>query len=298
MCFAPQRRTMSRRGNFQKLSNPAVFCAFGLGNVLRATTACTFSKSGPAHFDFEMCFAPQQRTLFRRGNFQKLSNPAVLCTFGLGNVLRATTACTFSKNGPNLVCFAHFDFEMCFALQRRALFHHLNFPKCSGNGVCCTFWLGNVLRATTPGTFPPSQLPKVLRKWCALYILTSKCASRQNGVQFFISHLARWLHTHRFSEPTFRPSRDTNHWKNAVFYGFSAFRAPPSSFLWLFLFSDLLFSSLLFWLFRPLLFHVPLLSEIWLVNFLRLIYGKGNICFSETASSPRDSSGNENCSRS
>ena len=28
-----------------------------------------------------------------------------------------------SKSGPELVCFAHFDFEMCFAPQRRALFH-------------------------------------------------------------------------------------------------------------------------------------------------------------------------------
>ena len=61
-----------------------------------------------------------------------------------------------------------------------------------------------------------SERPKVLREWCALYILTSKCASRHNGVQFFISHLARWLRTRRFSEPTFRPSGATNHWKNTV----------------------------------------------------------------------------------
>ena len=27
-----------------------------------------------------------------------------------------------SKSGPNLVCFTHFDFEMCFAPQRRAIF--------------------------------------------------------------------------------------------------------------------------------------------------------------------------------
>ena len=40
-----------------------------------------------------------------------------------------------------------------------------------------------------------------------------KCASRHNGVQFFISHLAGWLRTRRFSKPTFRPSGATNHWK-------------------------------------------------------------------------------------
>ena len=31
-----------------------------------------------------------------------------------------------SKSGPTMVCFVHFDFEMCFAPQRRALFRHLN----------------------------------------------------------------------------------------------------------------------------------------------------------------------------
>ena len=79
------------------------------------------SKSAPklrcfAHFDFEMCFAPQCRALFHHLNFQKWS---------------ATTACTFStsqlpkvvRSGPNLVSFVHFDFQMCFAPQRRATFH-------------------------------------------------------------------------------------------------------------------------------------------------------------------------------
>ena len=35
------------------------------------------------------------------------------------------------------------------------------------------------------GTFSTSQLPKVLRQWCALYILTSKRASRHIAVHFF-----------------------------------------------------------------------------------------------------------------
>ena len=58
-----------------------------------------------------------------------------------------------SKSGPKLVCFVHFDLEMCFAPQRRALFRHRNFKKWSGPGVFCTFSLGNVLRATTACTF-------------------------------------------------------------------------------------------------------------------------------------------------
>ena len=80
-----------------------------------------------------------------------------------------------------------------------------------------------MLRATTACTFSTSQLVKVVREWCALYILTWKCASCRNGVQFFISHLASWLRTRRFGEPTFRPSGAPNHWKNTVFRDFPTF---------------------------------------------------------------------------
>ena len=80
-----------------------------------------------------------------------------------------------------------------------------------------------MLRATTACTFSTSQLPNVLRDAGVLYILTCKCASRHNGVQFFISHLASWLRTRRFSEPTFRPSGAPNHWKNTVFRDFPTF---------------------------------------------------------------------------
>ena len=200
MCFAPQRRALFRHLNFQKWSQAGVFCTCSLRNVLRATTACTFStsqlpKSGPklvcfVHFHFEMCFAPQRRALFRHLNFQKWSEAGVFCTCSLRNVLRATTACTFSTSQlPKVVrswcVFVHFHFEMCFAPQRRALFRHLNFQKWSEAGVFCTFSLRNVLRATAACTFSTSQLPKVVRSWCVLYMFTSKCASRHNGVHFF-----------------------------------------------------------------------------------------------------------------
>ena len=52
-----------------------------------------------------------------------------------------------------MLCFVHFDFEMCFAPQRRALIRHLNFQKWSEAGVFCTCWLANVLRATTACNF-------------------------------------------------------------------------------------------------------------------------------------------------
>ena len=109
-----------------------------------------------------MCFAPQRRALFRH-------------FFDIWT----------SKSGPRPSVFNTFDFEMCFAPQRRALFRHLNFQKWSEAGVFCTFWLGNVLRATTACTFSTSQLPKVVRDRQFLTLLTSKCASRHSGVHFF-----------------------------------------------------------------------------------------------------------------
>ena len=44
MCFAPQGRALFRHLNFQKWSEPDVFCTFWLQNVLRATMACDFSS--------------------------------------------------------------------------------------------------------------------------------------------------------------------------------------------------------------------------------------------------------------
>ena len=214
-----------------------------------------------------MCFAPQWRALFRHHNFKKWSDHVVFCTFSLGNVLRATTACTFStsqlpkvvrpcgvlyiftwkcasrhngvhffdiatsKSGPKLVCFVHFHLEMCFAPQRRALLRHRNFQKWSDIGVFCTF-------------------------------LASKCASRHNGVHFFISHLASCLRTRRFSEPTFRPARATNHWKNRVNRDVPTFSRICIFFLLIFSLLTLLTSA----------FQLSILSEVSLLNFLRLYY--------------------------
>ena len=184
-----------------------------------------------------MCFAPQRRALFRH-------------FFDIWT----------SKSGPRPSVFNTFDFQMCFAPQRRALFRHRNFQKWSEAEVFCTFWLGNVLRATTACTFSTSQLPKVVRHWCVLYILTWKCASRHNGVHFFISHLASWVRTRRFSEPTFRPSGATNHWKNTVNRDFPTFSRICIFFLLIFSLLTLLTSA----------FQLSILSEVSLLNFLRI----------------------------
>ena len=188
--------------------------------------------------------------------------PKVVQTLGAFNILTSKFASRHngvhffdietSKSGPNLVCFVYFDLETRFAPQRRTLFWRLNFQKWSENGVFCAFWLRNVLRATMACTFSTSRLPKVVRGCSVLCVLTWKCASRHNDVQFFISHLASWLRTRRFSEPTFRPSGATNHWKNTVSRDFPTFLLTLSL-LW----SSLFCSSLLYSSAPPLLFICP-----------------------------------------
>ena len=179
-----------------------------------------------------MCFAPQRRALFRHRNFQKWSDIGAFCTFCLPNVLRATTACTFSTS---------------------------QLPKVVRSSSVLYFCLPNVLRATTACTFSTSQLPKVVRSSSVLSILTWKCASRHNGVHFFMSHLASWLRTRRFSEPTFRPSGATNHWKNTVNLDFPIFSRIYLFFLLILSLLTLLTSA----------FQLSILSEVSLLNFLR-----------------------------
>ena len=135
------------------------------------------------------------RALFRHLNFQKWSEHGVFLYMLTWKCASRHNGVHFfdistSKSGANMWRFRHVDFDMCFAPQRRALFRHLNL---------------------------------VLRSCGVLNILTWKCASRHNGVQFFISHVASWLRTRRSSEPTFRPSGATYHWKNTAFRDFPTF---------------------------------------------------------------------------
>ena len=136
--------------------------------MLRATSACTFSNSQLPKVLREWCVLP----LFTS---KCASRHNGVHFFHLST----------SKSRPNPTCFATFYFKMCFAPQRRALFPHRNFQKCSKPDVFCHFLIENVLRATTACTFSTSQLLKVVREWCVLPLLTSKCASGHNKVQFF-----------------------------------------------------------------------------------------------------------------
>ena len=220
-----------------------------------------------------MCFAPQRCALFRHLNSQKWSEAEVFCTFWLRNVLRATMAFSFSTSQlPKVVrtWFCTFWLRHVLRATTACAFSTSQLLKVSEAEGFCTCWLRNVLRATTARAFSTSQFQKVFRTWCALCILTCKCASRHNDVQFFISHLASWLRTHRFSAyfSTFRsPKSLEKHSVSRLSYLFAHLHLLSSD-----SFSCLIFSLLLSLFSLPLpcsAFHLSILSEVWLLNFLR-----------------------------
>ena len=112
--------------------------------------------------------------------------------------------------------FLYFDLEMRFAPKRRALFWHLNFQKWSEGGVFCTFWLGNVLRATTACNFSSLLWPAGSAPAALASLLFDPPEPQIVGK-------TQWIAT------------------------FLPFRASPSSFFLLFL-----FYSSLFWSFSSL----------------------------------------------
>ena len=74
--------------------------------------------------------------------------PKVVRTPGVFNILTSKCASrhngvhffdiSASKSGPSMVCFVHFDFEMCFAPQQCALFHFFDISTAkSGLDLVC-----------------------------------------------------------------------------------------------------------------------------------------------------------------
>ena len=82
-----------------------------------------------------------------------------------------------SKSAPRMACFAHFDFEMCFAPQRRTLF------QCVLN-----MFTSNVLRATVACAFLTCQLPKVARS-CDFLAFSLPNLLRATAACNFWSHI-------------------------------------------------------------------------------------------------------------
>ena len=261
MCFSPQRRAIFRHLNRQKCSEAVMFCTFWLSNALFATAACNFSTS----------------------ELQK-----VVQTCGVLYIL--TCKCAFrhsgvqffdiwtDKSAPKPSCFVHFDLQMCFSPQRRAIFRHLNFKKWSKHAVFCTFWLANVVFATAACNFSTSEQTKVLRSRHVLYILTFKCAFRHSGVQFLMSPLSTYLRTRRFNRPTFGLTRHTNLWKNTAFRDFSNIWRGCIFFLLTFWLLHLLSTDLttLLLLFnspycRKFLFKLPSINTIWIFDWPNVV---------------------------
>ena len=107
MCFALQRRAIfPHLVSTSKCPGHGSFLTFWLANVLLATAVCNFATS----------------------QLQKAVRP-----WGVLYILTSKCASRYSgvhffhiptsKRGPHLRCFAHFDFKMRFAPQRRAIFH-------------------------------------------------------------------------------------------------------------------------------------------------------------------------------
>ena len=188
MCFSPQRRAIFRHQNVKKWSKHAVFCTFWLPNVLFATAARNFSTSELLKVlpDCQFFNILTSKCAFRHSGVQffdirtsKSKTPHVWTTFWRSDVEKLHAAV----------------FKMCFSPQRRAIFRHQNFKKCSRTVSFLTFWLPNVLFATAACNFSTSERQKVkhrmfgplfevlMSKNCTP--LSSKCAFRHSGAQFF-----------------------------------------------------------------------------------------------------------------
>ena len=178
-----------------------------------------------------------------------------------------------STSAPYPSVFYTFDLEMCFAPQQRALFRHLNFQKWSEHEAFCTFWLRNVLRATTACTFSTSQLLKMVRTWIFFWAFSLANVLRTTTACNFPSLI--WpagSAPAALASLLFDPPEPNIIGKIQWIATFLPFRAPESSFFWIsLLWSSSFFSSLL-WLFPSLLFICPFFGSLtskfpWIILF-------------------------------
>ena len=224
-----------------------------------------------------MRFAPQRRALFLYFFYISTSKSgANMWCFNIlaRNALRATTACTFStclstsKSGPSMVCFVHFALEMRFVPQRRALFRHVNFQKWSEHGVFCACWLGNVLRATRCALFRQLNFQKCPE--CEVFFSFANVLRATTTCNFSFLIWPDGSAPAALASLLVDPPEPQIIGKTQCFRDFPTFSRACIFFLpTLSLFWSSLFCSSLLWLFPPLLFHLSILSEVSLLNFLR-----------------------------
>ena len=134
-----------------------------------------------------------------------------------------TSHISTSKCSLAMVCFVHFGIEVPFAPQWRALFQHLNFQKWSKTPNVWHFWLWyhNTVHFFEHVNFHKcsenGMCFTILTSKCASHwgVFTSKCASRHNCMQFVFSYPSISLPARRFREPTFREV-----WQNCFLFWF------------------------------------------------------------------------------
>ena len=155
--------------------------------------------------------------------------------------------------------FLTFDLQICFAPQRRAIFLTSAVPKVAG--TWCVLCI--LTYKCTSRHFVTSTFPKLVQAWCVFYTFNCKCVSRHSSVPFF--NFQKWSENVVFCafwlENVLRAKAACNFsfliWpgvsapaafasllfvlpdqqiigKTQCFATFLTFRAPVSSFFWLF----------------------------------------------------------------
>ena len=236
------------RLNVQRWSEHVVSSKFLLPNVLRATTPCTFSTS---------------------------QHPNVLRTCGVFSILTSKCASRHdrahffcirtSKSDPSMLCLRHFYFQTVLPRHNAV---HMFIISISRPSIFFTFFTSkNASRHSGAGFFDISISKNASKLRCFVFSDLEMCLVPQRRATF---------QTSRFSEPTFRPSGATNHWKNVAFRDFSTFSRTCIFFLlilslvlssfifFLSSFSFLFFLSSFFFLLSPFFF---LLSPLFFLLF-------------------------------
>ena len=220
-----------------------------------------FSKSGPSmvcfvHFDFEMCFAPQQCALFRRLNFQSWSEREVFNFF--------TCKCASRHNGVHF-----FNISTSKSRPRPSVFNTYK----TSNFSSLIWTNGSAPAALASLLFDPPE-PQTIRK----NTVNRDFSTFSRACIFFPLTLSSDSFLWLFPLTLSLLFLFSDLLSSSLLFSLFFFSLLLSSSL---LFSSLLFSSLLFscqlvfsslvWLFPPLLFHLSILSEVWLLNFLWVV---------------------------
>ena len=230
-----------------------MFSTFCLANVLLPTAACHFWTS-------ELPKVARECGVFHILTYKYASRHSGVPFLNIGKFFNISTykyasrhsGVPFlnigtSKMGPGSWCFVHFDLQMCFAPQRRAIFEHRNFQNGSYTLNFLTFRLTNMLRATAACHFSP------LRG-------TATSAPAALASLLFEHQVPRFIEkTQRFGT-------------SLTLFAHVELLASDSTRMLIFLLVTwlMLIFLLLTWLLCDSAFQLYILSEVRLLNFLRL----------------------------